>query len=169
MSESKESIVLKELIDTGSIPGTGFFDITEQHLIDYITIYHKLFGSTNLATKSRSNTKFARRLAGRTLVRLNSARGAKFNQIKAGLLYLIGNPAFSLHYKVGITLDVSKRLAQYQTYSPFRDFTLIKYDFVLDRTKSEKLVLNNPNITKEQGEWILKNNAIHIFNALVAN
>ena len=47
-----------------------------------------------------------------------------------------------------------------------RRYRVIKYDFVLNRSKIEKLILLNPNIINENGEWIKKENAIEIFEKI---
>ena len=64
----------------------------------------------------------------------NSASG-----IKEGYVYCISNPAFPEHVKIGSSIDVKRRLASYQTYTPFRDFVLDAYYFSQDRFADEKL------------------------------
>lgn len=44
---------------------------------------------------------------------------------KSGYIYIIRNPAWPEFIKIGITDDLDKRLASYQTSSPFRDYTLL--------------------------------------------
>ena len=44
-----------------------------------------------------------------------------------GYLYIITNQAWPGFVKVGVTLDLKKRLQQYQTSSPFRDYKLVYY------------------------------------------
>lgn len=126
-----------------------------------------LFGTEGRGTASTSNRRFARRLAGRTLLNLNFSRGARFSELKAGILYLIENPAFPDHYKVGMTINLKQRLAQYQTYDPYRQFSVAKYDFVLDRHRCEADLLNHPFICREEGEWVLKDNALEIFKSII--
>ena len=164
----KEKQVIASLISSLIIPANGVFQITEYHLTQYIAIYHKLFGSTEKATNSNSNTKFARRLAGRTLLSLNFDRGAKYNEMKAGIVYLIENIAYPLHYKVGLTINLYRRLAQYQTYDPYRSFKIVKYDFVLDRSLKEKEILSYPSIFIEEGEWVLRDNAVSVFDKITS-
>lgn len=163
----KEHTILSSLVAKGIIPTSGLFQIKEHQLSAYIGEYHRIFGETSKATGSKTNKKFARRLAGRTLLRENALRGAKFSEIDAGIVYLIENKSFPEHYKVGMTLDLKKRLSQYQTYTPYRDFTVYKYDFVLDRKKIEKAILSHPDIANEAGEWVLKHNAAKIFETIV--
>jgi hypothetical protein len=85
----------------------------------------------------------------------------------AGLVYLIENPAFPEHYKVGMTINLKQRLSQYQTYDPYRKFKVFKYDFVLDKRSKEKELLNHPNIYNELGEWIKKTNAEELFGKII--
>lgn len=150
------------------IPNTGFFEITHNLVQDYILAYAILSERTTGIGK-KSNIKFARRLAGLNLLKENLNRGASAKDIAAGHVYLISNPAFPMHYKIGMSIDCHKRLSNYQTYSPYRDFVLEKYDFVYDRVKTEKLLLNHPLLTKESGEWVLKDNAVLIFDDLASS
>ena len=156
---------LKYLQQENKIPSSGYFEITEDLIKDYFFAYAIVNGKVE-GTNSKSNTKFARRLAGINLLKENISRGAKPTDIKAGHIYLISNPAFPLHYKVGVSSDAHKRLASYQTYSPYRDFILEKYDFVIDKFKVEKLILNHPLLNKANGEWVLKENAKLVFDDL---
>lgn len=59
------------------------------------------------------------------------------NNISAGYVYAIGNPAWADYVKIGSAIDVDDRLNSYQTSSPKRDYYLIDYYFVLDRRKEE--------------------------------
>lgn len=161
----KISSIIKALISEGYIPKDGRFEITENLLRAYFITYDYLF-SVGIGTRTSSNTKLARRLAGLNLLRENIKRGTKANEIKAGHIYLISNPAFPLHYKIGASYDVEKRLAQYQTYSPYRDFKIEKYDFVIDKFKTESILLNHALIDRASGEWVSKENAIAIFDDL---
>jgi hypothetical protein len=43
------------------------------------------------------------------------------------------------------------------------DINWKKYNFVLDRRYKEKLILSHPDLTKETGEWVKKENAEDIF------
>lgn len=160
----KELDVLSSLTKLAIVPKTGVFQITENMLQEYVKFYHMLYGKTDAATATKSNRKFARRLAGRTLVHLNAQRGASYRSIKAGLLYLIENPAFIEHYKIGITVDIETRLSQYQTYDPYRSFRVVKYEFVLDKTMTEKEIINSKTSEDGLGEWLLKSNALKLFN-----
>lgn len=162
---NKVSEVIKRLILHNKIPSSNKFEITEPLLRDYVIYYSELF-TTSFGTTTKSNTKFARRLAGLNLLKENISRNVKATDILAGQVYLISNPAFKQHYKIGATYDTVKRLAQYQTYSPYRDFKIEKYDFVIDKFKAEKFLLNHPLLNKENGEWVYKENAKSIFDDL---
>lgn len=162
-----EKRVIDVMIYSNEIPKDGIFQVTEEHLDSYITAYGEIFGSKNKGLKNKNEYRFARKLAGRTLVRLLYERGAKLNQINAGMVYVISNPAFEKHLKIGMTMDVIDRLSQYQTYDPYRAFRLEKYNFVLNRKHHEKLLLTHPDIINESGEWVLKENVEEIFNRLV--
>ena len=146
----------------------GAFEITEDLLKDYYLAY-AIVNTKTVGTSTKSNTKFARRLAGLNLLKENITRGVKASEIRAGHVYMISNPAFPLHYKIGVSYDVHKRLSNYQTYSPYRDFVLEKYDFVPDKFKTEKLILAHPMLKRGQGEWVLKSNAKLVFDDLATN
>lgn len=164
----KELDVLSSLYKLNIVPTRGIFQVTESMLQEYINFYHMLYGRTNNATGTKSNKKFARRLAGRTLVQLNALRGASYRSIKSGLIYLIENPAFSEYYKIGITVDIETRLSQYQTYDPHRAYKVSKYDFVLDKSLAEKFVIKNKTNEDGLGEWLLKPNGLKLFNEVIA-
>jgi len=164
--ENFEKRVIDVLIFENKLPETGIFEITENHIKSYIELYGNMFGKDKSRKLKNDEYRFARKLAGRTLIKLNIERGAKFNNIKAGMVYMIENPAFPYHYKIGMTLDVVKRLSQYQVYDPFKRFKVVKYNFVMDRSSIEKTILNHPCILKEDGEWIAKKNAIELFSKI---
>lgn len=165
--QEKELNVLASLYKLAIVPKEGIFQVSEIMIQEYIKTYHMLYGKTNKATATTSNAKFARRLAGRTLVHLNASRGANVRSIRAGLIYLIENPAYVEHYKIGITIDIEKRLSQYQTYDPYRRFKVVKYDFVLDKSLAEKEILSSKTINDGLGEWLLKPNALKLFNNVI--
>lgn len=162
----KEEIVVKYLLENKVLP-IGTFQITEAMLQGYLQAYHIHFGDTDKATGKKNNVKFARRLAGRTLLSLNFDRGAKHAEMYAGIIYLIENIAFPEHYKVGMTINLKQRLSQYQTYDPYRSFKVFKYDFVLDKRKKEKELLSHPDIYNELGEWVKKTNAEYLFSQII--
>ena len=162
----KVTSVINRLIKEGSIPSIGKFEVTEKLMEDYYYTYKLMYGTSSKGPTTSSNTKYARRLAGLNLLRENINRGVKPLDIRAGHIYLISNCAFPLHYKIGISFNAHKRLLTYQTYSPYRDFILEKYDFVVDKFSIEKQLLNHPLLNKEQGEWVKKDNAELVFNDL---
>lgn len=168
MRECEERVIAVMLFEE-LIPKSGCFQITEKHLKDYIEVYGNIFGKQSKldGTKTKSNYRFARKLAGLTFLKINFERGAKFTDIQSGTVYIIENPAYPLHYKIGMTLDIKNRLAQYQTYDPFRQFKIIKYDFVLNRRHAETRLLSHPDMFSEQGEWVKRDNAIKLFEQII--
>ena len=146
----------------------SIFNIEETHLNFFISTYNDVFGNNvSGGLRKKSNARFARRLAGLTLLKLNFSRGASFKDVKSGIVYMIDNPIYPDHYKIGMTIDLKSRLDSYQTYDPYRRFKVIKYDFVLDRVLGEKKVLNHPQIARECGEWVKKESAAKLFEQLV--
>jgi hypothetical protein len=93
-------------------------------------------------------------LAGLTLIKFKLDRGAKANQCKEGFVYTVSNPAWPNHLKLGMSVDVRKRIANYQTYSPFRDYKMQNYEFVFNRREMESLVKQQFSISLEAGEWL---------------
>jgi hypothetical protein len=157
-----ERRVIDLMLYEGSIP-SGIFQIDDTHLDAYINTYGSIFNKRGKGLTTKQEKLFARKLAGRTLVRHLVECGARFSDIKAGMVYMISNPAFPKHYKIGMTLDVMDRLEQYQTYDPYRQFKIEKYSFVLDRRHNEQLILEHPDVVKENGEWVLRDRANELF------
>ncbi len=168
MFSDKELRVLDVLYFEAIVPKDGLFQITEKHLKEFVSLYGNIFSPTkSVNTKSKSNYRYARKLAGLTLLKLNFSRGAKFKDMLSGLVYIIENNVFPEHYKIGMTIDIQDRLASYQTYDPYKGFKIIKYEFVLDRKHSETKLLNHPDIFIESGEWVSRNNAVALFEQIV--
>lgn len=84
------------------------------------------------------------------------------------MIYLLENPVFPDHYKIGMTIDLDQRLSAYQTCDPYRRYKIIKYEFVLDRVLLEKELLCHPHIINEEGEWIKRINAIETFSKVIS-
>lgn len=103
------------------MPEYGKVEITESLLDSYVRKYNDIFGKGK-GLKGKGEWGFARKLAGLTMLKVNKTRGYGVKDINAGLVYLISNPSFPNHIKVGMTLDLKKRLNSYQTYDPFRQF-----------------------------------------------
>ncbi len=167
MIDEKENLVLERMLSKKILPEKELFEITEYQLSEYVAEYGNAFGKGNNKLKA-SNYRYARRLAGRSLIKMNLTRGARFNDIKSGMVYLIENPAFAEHYKIGMTLDVHDRLSAYQTYDPYRQFSLVKYEFVLDKKLTEQRLLGHPDSCRELGEWVKRDRAIELFEKICA-
>ena len=79
----------------------------------------------------------------------------QYNQVKAGHVYIISNPAWPEWVKVGMAIDAADRCSNYQTSSPFRDY-VVEYSFAsTDRRKDESLAHQKlAAISKDRrGEW----------------
>lgn len=165
MLNEVETKIVHSLLLKNILPHKGIFQIKENHLVNFVSEYDLYFGKKGKGLRKKEY-KFARKLAGLTLLKVNYNRGAKFKDMKSGIVYLIENPAFPEHYKLGMTIELNNRLNSYQTYDPYRSFKVTKYQFVLDRFKMESDILNSVDINKEQGEWIKKENALEVFNKM---
>lgn len=146
---SKIEQVLGIMMHLGMIPKDGGFEITQEHVDQFGEVYRELVPKTSKIKVS--NARANDRLSGLNLLKLNLSRGF---YPKAGLVYLISNPAFEGYYKVGMTQDVYKRLASYQTYDPLRRYKIEHYKFVLDKRAEEKRILELYKKDLAKGEWV---------------
>jgi len=174
----KEDIISKVMTDLETenlIPSSALFSITEQHLEHYMRLYafyrakiSKSIIDTN-SNKFKAQYNYARKLAGLSLLKLKLSRGAKATQCKEGIIYIIKNPAWPSDVKVGTTTNLKARLSGYQTYSPYRDYSVDYYDFVLDKRKLERSLLDNLSLSlTDEGEWVSNTKSKDIIN-LVRN
>jgi len=150
------------LTRTGWVPTCTAFDITEEMLSAYIEVYGNLGESNN----KKFQRNYARKLAGLELLRLKLSRGAKTNNCKEGMVYLIANPAWPDHLKIGMTVDTASRLSSYQTYDPFKKFYIKHYEFCLNRRKAEQELLDKYNVHSEDGEWVKYSDALEIIKII---
>ena len=156
----KRTVELLE--ESGVLPPYSAFDITEHMLDEYIRVY----GSLGTGENKKFQRGYARKLAGLELLRLKFSRGTKPSQCKEGMVYLIGNPAWPDHLKIGMTVDISSRLASYQTYDPYRLFKVAHYDFCLDRRGAEKRLLEGFDIHLTDGEWVKLSDGLQIIEVI---
>ena len=166
MIDERKNKIERLMVLEGNLPKVGLFQITEDILHNYVQAYNDLNGKGGAGVRRYTNYKFARKIAGMNLLSILFDRGANCNQIKSGIVYIIGNPIFTEHYKIGMTMDLNSRLSSYQTCDPFRKYHIVKYQFVEDRKKIEKCLLSHPNILKEEGEWVKKLNDLEIFDKI---
>jgi hypothetical protein len=139
------SKTLNILCDRGYITSLPFV-VTDSLRVTYATVYAELTNG-DYHTLTSSNKKYALKLAGLNLL--------KFGGLDtAGFVYCISNPSFAGYVKVGITKDISKRLASYQTYDPHRSYRLETYRFVQHKREIEKSLLNKYGISTDKGEWV---------------
>lgn len=123
---------------------TGMFDITDELCAN---VYFKyVYPTTKLAYIDTSDNKLRKLLSTQlnytrlSLLRVKYMRnGYKSKGIKEGFVYLITNPAWPDMMKIGSSIDVKSRLNSYQTYSPKRDYKLVRYYFSRDRFYEEGL------------------------------
>lgn len=149
---NRELLVLDRLHSERVVPSHPY-DITKVMLESYVNMYSELFSKTNHVVRG-SDLKLAYKLAGRTFIKHNLFLGASLVDIKAGMVYIVSNPAFPDHVKIGMTVDIKKRLSSYQTCDPYRRYKIDHYDFVLDRKQTERHLLSKFSCFSEQGEWV---------------
>jgi hypothetical protein len=166
MTQDRTHRIVDTLTFLGVIPKDAVFQIEENHIVGFMDVYKDITRSKGRYA-SKSNQQLARKIAGVNLLKTNLERGATFKEMRSGLVYMIENPTYPDHYKIGMTIDLPSRLNQYQIYDPLKRFRVVKYDFVLDRRHTEKKILKHPDISLETGEWVLKENAKELFELIV--
>ncbi len=89
------------------------------------------------------------------LIEIKQKMSHSFNEIVDGYIYIIANPCWKGWIKVGMAIDAEDRCKQYQTSSPFRDYTLKFKKYFEDRRTAEQLAHKKlKNICKDNnGEW----------------
>lgn len=159
----RDKLVIDYLIEKGTIPSLGLFDVTQSMIDAFYDSYRELYPPKSNKKLKGSNEKYAKKLAGLSLMKLNISRSnnvaydrvkLKTTKPKCGIVYVISNPAFPGMYKVGMTRDLEKRLQQYQTSDPYRQYKVEHYKFVEDARKEEKEILQSLSINIVKGEWI---------------
>jgi len=71
-----------------------------------------------------------------------------------GFVYIITNPAFPGWVKIGLTTDPERRLSNYQTASPYRDYEMVEVVKVNDRASAEITIHGDLGGKSERkGEW----------------
>lgn len=127
--------VLLSLLDKKIIEQKVDFYITNSLIECFIKEYREL---TDTKGSLRKKEKvFAAKLAAKNLLDYKLSQKLK---PKEGFLYIIENPAWPGTYKIGMTWYPYKRLSQYQTYSPLRDFRLKHWSFWPNKREAEKVV-----------------------------
>jgi hypothetical protein len=79
----------------------------------------------------------------------------QYNQVKAGHVYIISNPAWPEWVKVGMAIDAADRCSNYQTSSPFRDY-VVEYSFSSTNRREDESVAHQKLAAISQdrrGEW----------------
>ena len=94
----------------------------------------------------------------------NTNKHKKGNQ---GYIYVITNPAWKGYYKIGQTINLTKRLSTYQTSSPLRDYSYLSTREVKDMDKAESLLLEElKKFYEVKGEWVLASKVEYILHRM---
>jgi len=87
--------------------------------------------------------------------RLGAQALGVFNNVTAGYVYIISNPAWKDWKKVGMAIDAYDRCGAFQTSSPFRDYKVEYCKHFENRREAERtihLILDEEGIERV-GEW----------------
>jgi hypothetical protein len=79
-----------------------------------------------------------------------------FKDSPQGQVYIVTNPAWEGWVKVGMAVDAEDRLKNYQTSSPYRDYSLVYAIDTPDRRYTERMmhdILNGMMTLEKQNEW----------------
>lgn len=55
----------------------------------------------------------------------------------SGHVYILANPAWPSHCKIGMALDMKDRVKVFQTGSPYRDYRVVASAYFVDRKEAE--------------------------------
>jgi len=128
-------VVINNLLKEEKILPKTDYQITDSLLDLFLAEYARV---TNTSGKlKQGQTVFAKKLAFRSFLEHKLGQGLK---PKEGFLYVIENSAWPGYYKIGMSWTPHKRLSQYQTYSPLRDFKIKHYSYWSDKRAAEKEV-----------------------------
>ena len=88
---------------------------------------------------------------------------------KRGFVYVITNPAWPAHCKVGRAFDPEERLRSYQTGCPERDYKLTFAAFFPDVRAAERLIHDTLADYRANGEWfrMLPSTAEHVIYTIM--
>ncbi|WCZ57373.1 hypothetical protein K18_070 [Salmonella phage Kenya-K18] len=140
-------LVVDNLLSKGIID-TKPFMITNQLIHSFMNEYVSITGTSGNIGKNK-NTLYSRKLAALSFIKFKQEHKLPITE---GFVYCISNPAWVNQYKIGMSQNPKERLAQYQTYSPYRDYKLEHWSFWFDKRKGEKLVHQLFKDLKEH-EW----------------
>lgn len=74
-------------------------------------------------------------------------------QITEGFVYIVSNPAWPDHVKIGSALDYEKRLNTYQTGDPHRSYTMVDVEWFANRREAENKLHHLLLDRRTTGEW----------------
>lgn len=140
--------VFKNLEYSGIISKDSEFEINEALISKFIDLYAEL--SKTKGKMKGSNLRYAKKLAAISFIKFKLKHNLP---VKEGFVYFISNPAWHDQYKIGMSQLPKDRLAQYQTYSPLRDYKLHHWSYWLDKREGEKLVHSLFDDVKDY-EWV---------------
>lgn len=142
-------IVISTMEERDIISPTIPFVIDVGLLAKYREIYNEIKGTCT----EKKNIKRIMQYDRISALNLIQYKQAHKLPVYEGMVYVIGNKAWPNCYKIGMTVNVHERLRSYQTYSPYRDFTLEHYQFYSDRRAVESKIHKFLKPFALEGEW----------------
>lgn len=140
--------IVQEAANRGLIDLGSPVDITKELITESLT-----FGTANFGRDS--NRRYSLKLSALSFIKYNKSIGEKSS---CGFIYAITNPAWTDYVKIGMSSDPKTRLANYQTYSPLRDYKLIHWSFWFNAREAEKMLHNS--FPKRINEWVVLDRSV---------
>ena len=78
---------------------------------------------------------------------------AKADVVHEGFVYIISNPAWPNHVKIGCAMNPERRLEGFNTGAPLRDYKIEHTVFSSNRLKAEAYCHSKLDRWRAQGEW----------------
>ncbi|EJT0117300.1 GIY-YIG nuclease family protein [Salmonella enterica] len=140
--------IIQEATNRGLINLGSPVSITKELITESLT-----FGTANFGRDS--NRRYSLKLSALSFIKYNKSIGEKSS---CGFIYAIINPAWANYVKIGMSSDPKTRLANYQTYSPLRDYRLIHWSFWFNAREAEKMLHNS--FPERLNEWVVLDRSV---------
>lgn len=153
MDNKKAKLVLLErALETSKICSKAEIQPSARLFMHYVHA-HKYLNKKKVLSIKKKEWYYTYKLFVRDVVEYNRQLGVKNSKVK--FCYIIVNPAWPDKVKIGVSSQPHKRLAQYQTYSPLRDYRLLHWSPHNNATEIEKFIIEKyGDKVLNSGEWV---------------